>query len=276
MIPDIQRMDWTRAWQEAQTRSKPDNPYRNAEFWDGRAKAFAGHQDHKSDYPEQFMDLLELKKDWSVLDVGCGPGTLALPLSEKVASVTAMDFSQGMLALLEEWIQEKRITNVVPVLGGWDDDWEALGITPHDVVVASRSLVSEDLKAMLVKLSRFATKKVVLSTMVNPGPFDPRIFEATGRVHRPGPDYIYVINQLYQMGIHARLDYTVHPVSRTYDGPEEALEESRWMVHDMTADEEDKLRRFFKDNLVRQGDQWLLPRKDPVCWAVISWDAADV
>lgn len=274
MTPDIHTMDWTKAWQDAQTWSKPDNPYKDAAFWDGRAREFAAHQENKSDYPRQFMDLLELKKDWTVLDVGCGPGTLALHLSGKVAAVTAMDFSQGMLDVLRERIREKDLTGVRPVLGGWEDDWENLGIEPHDLVIASRSLVSSDLKAMLEKLTRFARKKVVLSTMVNPGPFDPRIIEATGRVHRPGPDYIYVINQLHRMGIHARLDYTVHPVNRVYENPEEALEESRWMVHDMTGEEEDKLRRFFNDHLVRQNGHWVLPRREPVRWAVVSWDGA--
>lgn len=272
MTPAVHEKNWTRAWQEAMAWSRPDSPYKNAAFWDGRAREFAAHQEHKSDYPRQFMSLLELKKDWTVLDVGCGPGTLAVPLSKRVAAVTAMDFSRGMLDILSDRIQGEKITGIVPVQAHWEENWEALGIEPHDVVIASRSLVVPDLEAMLLKLGRFAREKVYLSTMVNPGPFDPQIIEAAGRIYRPGPDYIYVINQLHSMGIHARLDYTVHPINRIYDGPDDALEESRWMVNDMTADEEERLRRFFQDNLVRHNGHWLLPRKEPVRWAVLNWE----
>ncbi|MGW0901442.1 class I SAM-dependent methyltransferase, partial [Streptomyces goshikiensis] len=48
----------------------------------------------------------------SILDLGCGPGTLALDLAERGASVTAADVSEEMLAAGRGWAQTRNITSV--------------------------------------------------------------------------------------------------------------------------------------------------------------------
>ncbi|ADK85037.1 Methyltransferase type 11 [Desulfarculus baarsii DSM 2075] len=50
----------------------------------------------------------------SVLDVGCGPGTLAIPLAKAGARVTALDNSAGMLAALkrQSFSQQLEITTI--------------------------------------------------------------------------------------------------------------------------------------------------------------------
>ena len=69
-MPDT--IDWNAAWQAAQ---KAGNmPRRDASFWNKRAPAFAGHAHHKSDYPQQFVDILKPQPNWRVLDVGVRSG----------------------------------------------------------------------------------------------------------------------------------------------------------------------------------------------------------
>ena len=273
MEQTIRTIDWSAAWAAAQTESRTRRkPYRDPSFWNKRAKGFADHQQHKSDYPAQFIRMLDLKPGWTILDAGCGPGTLALPLAARGFRVTAMDFSENMLAILRERAREHHLSGIETMLSSLEDPWEDSGIGRHDVVIASRSLVVKDLAGLLQKLTQFAKHKVIVSAMVGHGPFDQRIIDAAGRTRSPGPDYIYVLNQLYCMGIHARLDFTVHPVNRTYENHEDALEESLWMIDDITPEEEDRLRRFFANHLEKKGDVWFLPQKEPVRWAVISWD----
>ncbi|WP_371793029.1 class I SAM-dependent methyltransferase [Streptomyces sp. NBC_01471] len=48
----------------------------------------------------------------SILDLGCGPGTLSLDLAERGASVTAADVSEEMLAAGRGWAQTRNITSV--------------------------------------------------------------------------------------------------------------------------------------------------------------------
>lgn len=272
METDIRNIDWSAAWAEAQTRIRAKRPYGDPLFWNKRARNFADHQSGKNDYPRQFVDRLYLDPTWSVLDVGCGPGTLALLLAERVRTVTALDFSESMLSILKERTDEAKIDNINPVLANIDDNWDDLGIMQHDLVIASRSMATRDLEGILSRLTRFARKKVVVSAMVGKGPRDPRILEAAGRVREPGPDYIYVINQLYRMGIYADLGFIVQNIERSYESHDAALEDCRWMIDGMTGEEEDRLRRFFRENLEQRNGKWFLTGSEPIRWAVISWN----
>ena len=100
MTTAIRHIDWNAAWQAAKTQSTLTE--RDADFWTRKAPQFATGKHYKSDYPEQFLKILEPCPDWSVLDVGCGSGTLAIPLADKVVSITALDFSEGMLNMLHQ------------------------------------------------------------------------------------------------------------------------------------------------------------------------------
>lgn len=270
MCTHMECIDWNTAWQSAQSAS---TFLRHDEtFWNNRAASFADHANHKSDYPQQFLKLIAPESHWRVLDVGCGPGTVAIPLAPLVTRITALDFSRSMLEILKRRSEVMNITRITPVQAAWEDDWMAAGIGPHELVIASRSLTPSDLKAAIAKLNRFATRRVCISAPVGTGPFDQRIMAAVGRTFRPGPDYIYILNQLHAMGIYARLNFTVHPVNRTYVDHDDAVDECNWMLPDMTAEEENRLRRFFKANLVSRDKHWFLPGTPTVRWAVICWE----
>ena len=136
--------------------------------------------------------------------------------------------------------------------------------------------MTDDLYATLQKLNRFAKKRVYLSTLVGDGPFDSRIIKAAGRSFQPGPDYIFILNMLHQMGIYANLSFTVHPVNRTYENHEDALKSCSWVLDHMTADESERLRVWFGTHLVKEKDCWVVAGSPPVRWAVIWWDTVAV
>lgn len=261
-------IDWNAAWR----RARDERPRRkDASFWDKRAPSFCQHT-LESDYEHCFIDLMQPQAPWSVLDVGCGSGTLAIPLAERVASITALDFSQGMLTLLEERKTKAGISNITTVHGSWEDDWESLGIAVCDVAISSRSIVVEDLGAALRKLNRFARKRVFLTAMVGDGPNDRRIYEAVGRPLKRGPDYIYVYNILYQMGVYASVSFIPSSDWKQYDGLDEAVEGTRWMLDNLTRYEENRLKEYLSANLVPHEGKWRLPAPRVVRWAFISWD----
>ena len=61
------------------------------------------------------VGLLELAPAMKVLDAGCGPGRLTLPLAEAVGpkgEVTALDIQEGMLARVREKVQAAGLQNV--------------------------------------------------------------------------------------------------------------------------------------------------------------------
>ncbi|MBN1452302.1 MAG: class I SAM-dependent methyltransferase [Anaerolineales bacterium] len=80
-----------------------DNPFTEA----NRARVIIGH--------------LGLAPAMKVLDAGCGPGRLTLPLAETVGpqgEVTALDIQEGMLARVREKVQTAGLQNVQFVQAG--------------------------------------------------------------------------------------------------------------------------------------------------------------
>lgn len=261
--------DWNRAWKEMRT-SKP-SPARHAKFWDGRSRSFAKHVT-RTGYAERFLNIMEPQPQWTVLDMGCGAGTLALPLADKVQSITAVDFSEKMLSILREECRQRNINNIKAIRARWEDDWAQVGLGKYDVTIASRSLVVDDLQTMIAKLNDAARKRVFIVTVVGDGPHDRRAYEALGRELQGGPDYIYNYNVLYQMGIYAKVDFITQQVQDTYGEREEAMDSVRWMFPDMTQEEERKLDAYMAEHLACRDGLWMLDYAKTVRWAVLWWE----
>jgi SAM-dependent methyltransferase len=70
-----------------------ESPFAEAAVWyaQGRAPYAPGALDH-------VVAALALDERARVLDLGCGPGTIAIPLSHRVAEVVAVDLDENMLA----------------------------------------------------------------------------------------------------------------------------------------------------------------------------------
>ncbi len=248
-------------------------PLTDRDIREARISEFSEYADG-SGYAEGLLKILRIKPEWTVLDVACGGGTLAIPLAAKVKSVTAMDYSIEMLDILEERCRERHIVNVTPKRGWWEDNWDRLGVGVHDVAIASRSLRSQDLLASLMKLNRVARKQVYISQIVGDGPFDRRIYESTGRKLDMGPSYTYIYyNLLYQhMGILANIAFVREEYNSDWASHEDAIEAQRWMFDDLTSEEEEKLATFMDEHLIRVDGRWRLPYEMQCNWAVMWWD----
>lgn len=262
-------IDWNQLWLEAR-RQKTWQGKTRAD-WNQRAAGFAKR--HKnSAYAREFIDCLYLTPQMTVLDMGAGPGSLAIPMAGLVKMVTAVDFSPEMLAILRQNATDKGLNNIKIINGSWEDDWQALGIVPHDLVVASRSLAVDDLRGALQKLNHFARQRVVIGDRVGNGPFDPALFAALGRQFTAGPDYIYTLNVLYQMGIHAKVAFIEPGQGRTYESRQAAIDSCSWMLGEMTPTEHEKLQIHLDSRLQRDSaGQWRLTDEARPKWAVIQW-----
>ena len=97
--------------------------------WDTKAQSFSSRTKH-NDYTNLFIQELPLEPSLSVLDIGSGPGTLALPIAKRVHNVTAIDFSEGMLDILNQQAKDEHTSNIKTVHCSWEDDWHNKGIVP--------------------------------------------------------------------------------------------------------------------------------------------------
>jgi len=216
-----QKIDWHGIW-----RSMMQNCSGVAYGQPGRLKRWEKDQaneylKHASDeYPKALDALIQIRSSDRILDIGCGPGILALPFSLISKSVTVVDISENMLQILHENMQVKGITNIKSVNKCWLDTQVGVDILEkYDVVISSNSInllgaqeksvdnkprLEWNLVAALKKMNQVG-KRVYLSF-----PFfvwDSNVaLRHLGKASHPFPDYVIVHNILYQMGIRPEIN----------------------------------------------------------------------
>ena len=267
-LNDLKQPDWNVLW-KAKLASRAALR-RDAAYWDGRAHSFA--KATETSYRDQLLALMNPEPDWTVLDMGCGSGTLAVPLAKQVACVTAVDFSSEMLDVLCRRCAKEGISNIKTIHGSWEDDWPKLGIGTYDTVIASRSLVVDDLQSAILKLDAAANKRAYIITMSGDGPYDRRLYDAIGRHHETGADYIYYYNLLYQLGICAHVSFIKEIRNRTYESPEYACASIESMFGDLTASEKEKMAAHVRQHLISSGNSWRFSYSQLIRWAVMWWE----
>jgi SAM-dependent methyltransferase len=275
MHPEItyDDLDWHTLWQNA--RKKKSWTPKGPGDWDKKATSFA-KRNSDSPFVDLVLQRIPLSKETTILDAGSGPGTLSLPLAHKVKSVTAIDYSKGMLEALNDQAKEQGCTNITTVLGSWEDDWKELNIKKHDICIASRSLSVANLQAALAKLNTYANNYVFVVDRINPTPFDNGAFTALNRPFRSGPDYIYTINTLYSMDIHPCVDIISLKKTVSFASMDEALESYRWMFKDLTMEEDRKLREYIQSNSsTGTKGEIIVKRPYPIRWALIWWEKSN-
>jgi ubiquinone/menaquinone biosynthesis C-methylase UbiE len=240
--------------------------------WDQKAKSFAG-RNKSTAYVDLVLSHMPLEPSFTVLDIGSGPGTLAIPMAKTVKSVTAIDYSRGMLNILEEIAREEEMDNIQTVQCAWEDDWQQKGLQPHDVAVASRSMGVKDLKAALCKINRYGKRYVFLTDRIGSTPFDEGAFKAIGRSFFPGPDYIYTLNILYSMGIYPNVTILKLEQTNEYASITEAIKSYSWMFHEITPKEKIALEKYLTEKIIHSENGRVTVRRDsPPLWALIWWE----
>ena len=215
--------DWNKIWKIRQKRHElskvSDDSSHN---WDKRENAERYDANSRSEYDARIrltIEGLDINKDSRVLDIGAGPGTLAIPLAPRVREITAVEPGAGMVAILRKRALEEGITNVSCVQKRWEDVDIALDLSgPYDLVIASLSLTMEDIRAALLKMDAASREYVCLYWFVDM-PFWERMYADLwkplhGRPYHSGPKADCLFNVLYQMKIYA--DVEMLPLSKEY------------------------------------------------------------
>lgn len=93
-------------------------PLAQREPWDLVAAGYAERSEWiLGAFAERATELADLRPNSRVIDVACGPGTVALRVAPKVATVTAVDFSEPMLNELRTRARQRNVTNVEVIFG---------------------------------------------------------------------------------------------------------------------------------------------------------------
>ena len=258
----IETIDFAQLYREHLARS--GRVFKTPGDWDSKAAKMRTTA-LDSAYRTGFVSRMHCADGDTVLDIGCGPGTIGLALAHRVSRVYGLDYSQGMLDAMLQNARERQLDNVQPILASWDDDWSEVPIC--DIAVVSRASIVADMADALDKLNRHARKKVYMTQLVG-GRFDSReIAELLGREDRSFPDHIYIINLLYQRNIYPTLDYIESPSrlagSNRLDG---FIDKVRASFGELSEDEHDTLTAWYQRN-----PEHAHRGGEPTRWAFMSW-----
>ena len=238
---------------------------KSQEAWDKKAVTM-NKRVHNSIYNDEFLALVDISACETLLDVGCGVGNLSLKLAQKLKEVNSLDYSLGMLEILEQNAKEKEINNINTINKSWYDSWDDVPKT--DIVIASRSMEVTNMKEALLKLDNKAKKRVYISYKVGGSFLSDEILEAMQKKVIKKPDYIYVLNILYSLGINAKVNFVRSEGRNTvYTSKEDFIKSVSWSIGDLSKDEIISLEKYYEE-VIKHKEETV----DYVKWAVISWD----
>ncbi|WP_276712127.1 class I SAM-dependent methyltransferase [Campylobacter rectus] len=239
----------------------------------------------------QAISLLPIGPEDSVLDVGCGPGRLIVPLAKIARSVTGVDAFAQMLSFARQNAQSAGLKNVKFLQKSWLDDDALEAIGKHDVVIASRSVGLGDIE----KLNKIAKKYVVLMCFFESSlreiwqGFLQGVANGEAQPHNAGISeqkkseearkndrmfgYNVTFNMLYDMGANPNVHIMQDIYEKEFASREEAYEHFRF-AGEIPTDKERIYRANVDKYLTQTASGWRFERRarSYVMW----WDVREI
>lgn len=258
-------VDWASFWAEKLS-TKIDKD------WDKAAPGFY-RRTKKDDYNDALFSKLKLDENDTILDVGCGEGSITVPLSRKVKKVIGIDSSPKMLEYLEKRAKDENANNIETVLKPIEEiKYSEIG--DADVVVCSRSLNGiVPIEDVLAELNRIANKYVFITVF---GPENKKIEKdfdrELGIKTEDFPDYNYFFNILFNMGIYANVERFDLNNYRKYDSVEDAMDNGKFRL-DLYNDEEKKKLKAYLERILTYDPETekYYNVKDKADWILVWW-----
>lgn len=228
--------------------------------WDGQAEFYDRMARMEAGFTLNQIDCFDTSPTDTVLDLGCGPGRITVPMAGRAARVTAMDSSPKMLEKCAANAAAAGRDNVDTLLLDWNEVEPGVNLQKHDIVICSRSAALGDIE----KMSALANKYVVNIIWSHGCPSIPgiisRLFAGTGSELRAGPPMSrdrrlgnnVIYNVVYDKGYEPNLRVVEDGFTMDYPSRQAAYDDLRTLRPPFP---EDKL-PVFQANV----DQFLAPR----------------
>ncbi|WP_370572565.1 class I SAM-dependent methyltransferase [Methanomethylovorans sp.] len=272
------KIDWNDIWKELMTnQQRLDKSGDKNGHWNKKenAERFWKRTQENSERTDSTLNELPLTSESRVLDIGSGPGRLAIPIARKVSHVTAVEPAAGMMEILKENTKQQGIDNISCVSKRWEDiDVENDLDAPYDVVIASFSLGMPDIKEAIRKMEQASSKYVYLYWFAGTTPWEehsialwPSLY---GKNYVPGPKCDVLYNLLYNMGIYPDVHVFSMDYTNYFSSVDEAMDfyRDRYVIE--TQEQESILRDYLKGILVQENGQ--LVEKGNSTRVKISWE----
>ena len=267
MKDPLKDIDWNEVWKIQMHRNRRSSPGRDcSKIWESRESAL------------QFWNMCQQERNridktiWEtdttpqsrVLDIGAGPGTLAIPLAQKVAHVTAVEPAEGMSCVMREKMAEFAVQNITVVQKRWEDvDVDEDLQPPYDVVIASFSLGMPDIRSAIEKMVNVSSKYVYLYHFAGETSWDRQWSELWpklhGRAYQTAPKCDVLYNVLYQMGIYPHIRVFRLEHNQRYTSLDEAQKALAPQAQAETVEQKAILRDYLAKVLRKEENALVLP-----------------
>jgi SAM-dependent methyltransferase len=232
-------------------------------FWDKRSEDFAdkiattgGRKRSKEN-----LALLEAAgfqaRGARVLDIGCGAGSLSLPLARAGAEVTSYDISPGMLSQLSR-VADREGLSVSTVAGSWwTADIDRLGFErAFDLVVSSMTPAIKDAKTLDRMMACSRGSCFYIGSF--PGGRDAMLTDLLSRIgktatpRRPPMGFLFPFMYLYLKGYRPEVSFSRRKWKETLDPPKAAAHAIDIISHDQAVTPATKraIQRYYKETAV--------------------------
>jgi len=255
-------IDWNAVWKElheknAECRGRGDC----ASIWAtrDRARAFLAQSQERPERILKDIEGLPLKADSKVLDIGAGPGTLAVPLAAHVASVTAVEPAAGMAEVMNEHARKKGVTNLSIVRKRWEDVDSKKDLDgPYDLVIARHSLGMPNIRDAIKAMCEASSEWVYLFWFAGSTGWERAMIDLWpklhGREYRSGPKADILYNVLYSMGIYPNVETVQMDYARKFSDIDAAVKEFREQYMISSPAQEEILRGHLQDSLLKTSE----------------------
>jgi len=220
--PEYGEIDWNEVWKARQLRHEAAKMFKDPTHnWDRRENAQRYNENSKGEFDARVMMTiagLRITPQSRVLDIGAGPGTLAIPLAPLVKEITSIEPGKGMVDLLNENLKKDGITNITCIAKRWEDidinDFPG----KFDIVLSSLSLTMEDIRQSLAKMDAASSKYVYIYWFADPPFWEKMYIDLWPALHNEtyytGPKADCLFNVLYQMEIYPNIEML--PLDKVY------------------------------------------------------------
>jgi len=263
----LKDVDWSEVWKSRTRGNRESSPGRDcARIWESRESALRFWNMCQTNYhrTEMVIQGTDITPDSRVLDIGAGPGTLAIPFACKVAHVTAVEPAEGMCSVLKEKMAEFGRENIDIVQKRWEDVDVAMDLQPpYDVVIASFSLGMPDIRAAIEKMMQASSRYIYLYHFAGPTSWDRHWQELWqklhGRAYCPGPKSDVLYNVLYQMGIYPSVSAFRLEHNQPYASLDEAVGTLAPQAQAETEEQKAVLREYLRGAMREEDGTLVMP-----------------
>lgn len=266
------RISYQQLWSEQMQLRTNHNVYENPET----ARSYDNSLSIWIDGKKRATEMIEAGPEDTVLDIGCGPGILSIPLARRVRQVTGIDPSEAMLDLLRVHQHKERLSNIRIIKERWEQiDYQSLG--QFDIVLASYSLNIKDMYRALLAMKAAARKRVYLYWFCGLTSWEKICHDLYPIVHNksfsPYPKTDLLYGMLTEMGISANVtSLTDTAFDHVYPTMKDAIVNMRNRLGLAARDTQydNVFREYIAGNYQPENESWRF--KDTSNYVQIMWE----